>query len=285
MKPSRPHISTLVGLAFVIVVLVSVAFAMSRQSPSGDNTSGSDLVSIASTGPSQTLASQESFSGSIPPCCSPPVAPSVTPYDARLLEESDRFWDRWRVPIHMYLPHDATSMVDNVRNADLVVRGRIQDLYIGEYWRGDRGEEPYPLAYIRIGIDEVLKGEPASRTPGVVEVQLGVAAEDLEQIRARLPDHDNLWFLKGPVGYEGRDLRPQSESEIAPFAYVMTNAYQGVLREINGNVEAVGSEELVEMLGADHFPMLLDGTRFDVMMAAARATAAPLPDPLPSAVP
>jgi len=275
MKDSRRLVSILSGIAVVAVVLGTIAVALPKLGR--DGLSGSDVTSIASVlplaTPASTAVAEVSAGPTTGPCCSTTPPASPTPFDNRLLAESDLFWERWRVPIHVYLPHEATSLAEEFRIADLVVRGRIADLYIGEYWRGSRDEEPYPLAYIKIEVEEILKGEPASRTPGAVEVQIGVARADLEDIRARLPDHDNLWFLNGPEGYEGRDLAPQNESEIAPFAYVTTNDYQGVLREINGTVKLVQPEALAELFGPDHFPLPLDGTSFQLVLADVRTLA------------
>lgn len=170
----------------------------------------------------------------VTPCCTP----SPTPVIDEALAESDQFWATWLEPIHFGLTDDVASLADATAQAHLVVRGRITDLYIGEYWQMEVRDEPLALAYVSVEIQEVLKGEPVSRTLGTVEVQIGEAGPDLEELRAALPAHDHLWFLM----FEP-DMRPRvppNETEIAPFVYFATNEYQGVLRGINGVVRVNG---------------------------------------------
>jgi hypothetical protein len=205
------------------------------------------------------------------------VAEIVDVSPGGVVQLSDAFWARWQVPIGLDLPNDASSLADAVTNADLIIRGRITDLYVGEFWRGAPDEDPVPLAYASIGVDELFKGEPASRTPGRVEVQMGIAGSDLQSLRAALPEEEYLWFLKGPEGYVGRDLAPQNSAEIAPFAYVPFNDYQGVLRNLDGLVNVIARDVVAEACGPHHFPLLLDGTDFAAVVEQVRELTSPAP--------
>jgi hypothetical protein len=218
---------------------------------------------------------------SISPAPTPSSPAPTSASDA--LTHSSRYFARWLNGIHYGLHYEPESLAEQFEIADLVVRGPIADLYIGEYWLSHPEEQPYPLAYIRIDVQEVLKGEPVSRTGGDVEVQVGSAGSDLETIRAALPTHDNLWFLMGPSGYEGRDWPPQSESEIAPYAFVTTNDYQGILRNIDGTVQVVAPGALNALYGPDYFPSALDGTSFQSLLEKVREISGPTASVRPSA--
>lgn len=262
MNVNRREIVQLAGvLVTAIAVVAAIAVSMPTLAPTNP---GNSTVAGASS-PSPTTAqstdtpTQTPSSSPAASCCTPSGTPSLADLE---LQRSDSFWQRWQVPIHIYLPHDASSLAEEVGYADLIVRGQIADLYIGEYWRTARDEDPMPLAYVSVRVDQVLKGKPAWRTPGFVEVQMGFAGPDLESLRAALPAEEYVWFLKGPEGYGGRDLPPQNQSELAPFSYVRTNDYQGVLGNIDGKVNPVGGADLADAYGPDHFPLLLKGTDF-----------------------
>jgi len=196
-----------------------------------------------------------------------------TPDPDSQLVESDEFWAQWLDPIGFELPHDATSLVHAVAQADLIVRGHIQEVYVGEYWRDSADEPPFPLAYALVEVGEVLKGEPESRTPDVVEVQLGrLASEsDLERINDLVPDHDNMWFLMYGPNHGTRRLEPQKSAAIAPFEYFLGNEYQGVLREIGGQIRVVGGAELLSDYGPDHYPLPLEGGDFEGLVEEIRS--------------
>jgi hypothetical protein len=204
----------------------------------------------------------------------PTLATATPTFDvAAELDASNWFWAEWLEPIGFELPYDAAVLFDAVGQADLIVRGHIQEVFVGEYWRDSADERPYPLAYARVEVGEVLKGAPASRTPGIVEVQLGrLASEsDLERINDLAPDHDNLWFLMYGPNYGLRRLEPQKSAEIAPFEYVLGNEYQGVLREIGGQIRVVGGADLLADYGPDHYPLQLEGGDFDVLVEEIRS--------------
>jgi len=194
----------------------------------------------------------------------------ATPDGSATRRESDAFWNYWADEPHAWLTHQAASLEDNVGLAHLVVRGHMTDVYVGEMW--DMGMGPaVPITYVRVAIGEVLKGSPISRTDGFVEVGLGtVSNEVLDDLRARLPQHDNVWFLMSDEALSPRS--PANETEIAPYAYVPSNDLQGVLRSIDGRVRVIKPAWIETFLGEDHFPLLLQGTNFAELVEEVRET-------------
>jgi hypothetical protein len=194
------------------------------------------------------------------PCC---VTPSPPPSQVPGLAASDLFWNRWVDSCFFGVYPLPSSLAEIVRDADLIVRGSIADLYVGEHWRGGPDEPSYPLAYVRVEIDEILKGAPVSRESGSVEVQLGDSPEDLNQLRKRLPTHDHLWFLT----YEGIEGRSEwNQSEIAPYAYYAPTEVATVFRDVGGVVRVLRPDWIAESYGSDQFPLALDGSDFDKLI-------------------
>lgn len=190
-----------------------------------------------------------------------------TPVPGETLAESNAFWNYWADPPFPRPRPDATSLQDSVALSDLVIRGHIVDVYVGEYqWTNGTA---VPVVYVKVAVNELFKGNPISRTAGYVEIGLGsLDAAGVEQLRAALPQHDNIWFLKYDPG-------PATRSDIAPYAYLMLNDQQGVLRDINGKVRLVQPQYLIDSLGPDAFPLPFEGTSFADLVKQLRAIAVP----------
>jgi hypothetical protein len=160
------------------------------------------------------------------------------------------------------------TLEDDFRQSHLVVRGHITDVYVGEYWEPN---QHLPVAYARVAVSEVLKGDPVWREPGYVEIQLGSTSEEIIQnLQSKLPEHDNVWFL-----LHIETLRPRTlghRTEIAPFAYMGVNDLQGVVRNIDGDVAVIKPRWYKgnPTLSVDMFPRSLQGTRFDAFLARLR---------------
>jgi hypothetical protein len=198
-----------------------------------------------------------------PTCC----ATFSTPVPGETLAESNAFWNDWADPPFGRPRPDATSIRDAVDLSDLVIRGHIVDIYIGEYWT--TGGRHVPEVYVKVQINELFKGSPVSRTQGYVEIGLGsLDPAGVDGLRIALPQHDNVWFLKYEPG-------PATRSEIAPYEYIPLNGQQGVLRDINGKVRLVKPQYLIDSLGPDAFPLPLEGTSFDSLIEQLRAIAGP----------
>jgi hypothetical protein len=243
--------------------------ALSPSEPAPSANSSADT----SPGAAPTLASSPTLAPSPTPTLAPtltpiPTPPLPSPSSVSGLAASDRFWDQW-VETECWFGIDPlpSSLAEIVRDADLVVRGPIVDLYIGEYWRGDAHGPSHGLAYAKVAIEELLKGDPVSREAGFVEVQMGYAPDDLDDLRAKLPAHDHLWFL----GYEDPDTRGEfNQSEMVGFVYYAPKDYETVFREINGVVEILAPGPIREVYGKDEFLLTLDGTDFEELVDQVR---------------
>jgi hypothetical protein len=197
----------------------------------------------------------------------------ASPSFAGGLRASDEFWD----PLYdtcwfgaAFFP--SPTFAEMVEQSDLIIVGRIDDMYIGEHWDGGDGYL-WPLVYMRVAISDTLKGEARSRDPGTVEIQMAYAyADDLDKMRSRLPAHEHMWFLQLE---DASDRGPQNQSPIAGFAYYSTDYPQtSILRNIHGSVEVIKPDSIARALTPQSFPVPLDGTDFEAVVERVRDMAA-----------
>ncbi len=197
-----------------------------------------------------------------PPCCEEtPVPP---PSHAAGLEASDRFWNHW-YDTCWFGAFDISSSVEEIADqSDVVVRGSISDLY-------SRGSGLWELAFVKVAVAEVLKGEPVTREAGTIEVYLSLGSwSDIEEMRSRLPRHDHLWFL---VHESTRD--PDGRFAAASKTYYATDDPQvSVIRDVGGTVQVIRAEAIANVFSRFQFPVPLDGTRFDTLVKSVRQAVA-----------
>jgi hypothetical protein len=193
---------------------------------------------------------------------SPSAPPLPPPSFVAGLAASDRFWDYW-VDTDCFFGLDPLmgSYREMARKSDLIIRGRIVDVYIGEYWTMIEGEASYPLAYAKVAVDELLKGEPVSREEGFVEVQIGHAPEDMADVRSNIPMDDHLWFLD----FEDREDRGpgNNDVEIAGYVYYAGQDVEEIFRSIGGVVELLRPGRIRAVYGRDAFLLTLQGMNFE----------------------
>jgi hypothetical protein len=170
------------------------------------------------------------------------------------------------------MPYGLKSVRDATELADLVIRGSITDLYIGEQWIGAPDEPGEPMAYIKVQIDEVLKGEPESRSEGSVEVQFGFGYGEFDTLAAEpMPTGEYVWFLLHEATRRENDGRPPRVSEIFPFAYYIPNEVQGVVLNANGAAEVVLADRFEGSWGTARFPMTIRGQNFESVVDVVRS--------------
>jgi hypothetical protein len=221
----------------VVVVLALLALLVVSQPVPSERTAAAPAPSAS---PTQWLSPEISpIAGHFPVIGTerrPVPLVSPTPLNSEELARSDRFWNGYLPqPDPFLLDFEFTSLADITLRADLIIRGRVTDFYVGEQWVFKEDEPTSPVAYARFEIEEVLKGETVSRAVGSVEVQVSIAGEDWDPSEASpLPDHEHLLFLMHEATYH-RELGkpPRDYSEIAPFAYFIPSP-QAVLRNIDG---------------------------------------------------
>jgi hypothetical protein len=261
----------IVGAALVVAILGGCSYLGADATPSSEvqspaqsvatsaspDSTSSEATATVSIGPSSdptptaSLATPAATDPATPPptpCCM--TTPSPSPSFAAGLAASDRFWKHWFEECFFGAFHIASSLEEITSQSDLVIRGKITDLYsrvLGGIWH---------VAYVKVLVTEVLKGEPASAEAGTVEVQVGFASSDLDDLRSSLPAHDQLWFLTQD---EGRDT------------YNTTDYPQvSVLRDIGGIVRVIQPEWIAGAYSRRHFPVPLDGTSFEELVAQVR---------------
>lgn len=192
--------------------------------------------------------------------------------------DSDVFWERFiGFGPPEALEYDFNSLDEVTTAVDLIVRGHITNVYIGEEWSKSPGLPPLPIVYASVTVDEVLKGVPVSRTPGAVEVQLTIAARSFDVRSVSAPTEEYLWFLIYEPTHRIELGKPLVNSEIAPFAYFRPNQYQAVLRNFNGDVEVPIAVRVSAAYGANKFPLPLQGQRFQLLVDDVRERAGAAP--------
>lgn len=256
------------ALVAVLLVGCTTSGPPSVANPSGSAFPAEATESVPRVMPSGSLEATTLRTPPVTPTASPRQTPisARTPAQNDAVAESDTFWRVWVQTPHGEPAFNAGSLAENLRQADLVVRGRITDVYVGEYWDGWE-----PIVYATVALDEVLKGEPLSRTPGFVEVGLGILYDESLLERLPTPTHDNVWFLLHEESRWPRE-RP-NKSDIAPFAYLRVNEQQGVLRNIDGRVKAVEPYWIERALGPDHFPLPLEDADYSELVEKLRDVA------------
>lgn len=223
-------------------------------------------VPTAAPEPTETAAPSPSQVASDGPAPTP-----VDPVSER--ERSEIFWGR----VSNFAPYGHTydSLADITAAAHLVVRGRIVDLELGQVhpFGADLPDDisaPYPEIFGVVEITEVLKGEPVSRTPGLIEVAgLGRSSMTIDD----LPGGEFIIFLMNHAQQrEERGLPPSADPDDR-FHYERPNGYQCVLREIDGVIDIIdGPAGWEEAFGP--FPSGLDGKPIDELAEDLRALVA-----------
>jgi hypothetical protein len=231
---------------------------------------GSPGVSASTLPPSP--APTQSQSPTETPSPIPTLAVSLAPFEQ--LTRSDAFWERWVAFLApQTLDYVYKSLDDIVAGSDVIVRGRIAEVYMGEMWAYNDVEPLVPLIYARVAISDVLKGEPLSRMTGTVEVLLGPGVEEGVLDRP-LPTEEAIWFLKSRAK-EGELLgRPQASSEIAPYSYFRPNTYQAVIRNIGDESRPMFPDMVKQSYGNHEFPVGLVGQPFETLVQDVRESVA-----------
>lgn len=231
--------TSVAGLILVVVAAVAIAFAASASTPRVPSPVGGTVSTSAPEDSGTALDPTEGYWTSV----------------------SDFVLTNWRY-------ESLEAMTEDV---DLVVRGHLVGVVVKRIQSFEQNElhESLPSAFGIVEIDEVLKGKPASQTPGTVLVaRLGVA--DAES--ASLPKESVILFLKSYAQMR-RDagVTPSKDAEDQYF-YARPNGYQCLLREVDGRVALVpGPEGWAEALGP--FPSELEGMSVSTVLAEIARTA------------
>lgn len=270
-------VAILVGACAVHTGQGSPSIPVASLRPSIDATLGTPAIGQGSPAPSTGASSLPSVSSLPSPTVGITPQPSLsspTPASGPLVsvEAHDRLWDPFvdlGPPIG--LPYGLRSVRDATELADLIIRGSITDLYIGEQWIGAPDDPGEPFAYLTVQIHEVLKGDPVSRTDGAAEVQFGFGYGEFDTLASEpMPTGEYVWFLLHEATQRENDGLLPRDSEIYPFAYYIPNEVQGVVLNANGNAEVVLADRFKGSWGTERFPMTIRGQSFEGVLEEVR---------------
>lgn len=214
--------------------------------------------------PSASIQPKEPAGGAAATTVRPSFVSSAPPLSPE--ERSEAFWD----PLSHYghFMYNFDSLGAMINGSDLVVRGRIVEVRQGrEVVFPDDVAVVADLKFIiaTVAVDEVLKGDVQTRTPGTLEIELWLPQPTMyEQVRANVPGHDHLFFLLN-VALESRrwDQEPNDGDE---HTYALTNL-QGILRNIDGVTRGLDREE------PEAFSAALEDDPFEEVVDRARSLA------------
>lgn len=202
---------------------------------------------------------------SILPTAVPSLATATPINPSAEKARSDAFWEAL-VGVGALYNFEYDSLADISADVDLIVRGRIADVYIAP----DRtGEEELDTIWATVAVEDILKGEPITRNPGTIEVMLWFPGQ-WDTVRTNVPSEDALFFLMYDTAdaiRRGDDIR---NPEWSRYTYWRPND-QAVLRNIDGRVSVIARDEIIEEWGPDRFPVPLEGQPFDDVVSQAAA--------------
>ena len=178
---------------------------------------------------------------------------------------SDTFWEPLVAAGALY-NFEYESLADITSDVDLIVVGRIVRLYRAPERTSD---EQLEMIWATVGVDDVLKGDPLTRSPDTIEVMLYLTGP-WDIVRVNLPAEEALFFLVNDTADATRRGEEISDPEWSRYVYWRPND-QAVLRNIDGQVSVIARDEIIEVWGADRFPVPLEGQPFDDVVNQVKA--------------
>jgi hypothetical protein len=184
--------------------------------------------------------------------------PSVSP-EGHDRPRSDAFWRSITHVGHYGLTYESLSEITAATH--LIVRGHVTGAREGYFYPYGGGSDQIPITVGLFTIDEILKGQPESRQPGVIEV---AELADTETTSANLPSDGVLLFLMNEAQQRAEAGNPLTDPEQERYTYLRPNGYQCVLRNWNGRVIVTDRNEI------EGFPEALHGTDFAAVIDEVR---------------
>jgi hypothetical protein len=161
------------------------------------------------------------------------------------------------------------SLEDITREVDLVVVGRITDVFVKPVLTGNG--ESIDNIFGHLAYDDVLKGVPNTTKQGEILVQLWRSGP-FETVKANIPDELDLFFLINDAAHLARIGEESRDPEAAAVTYWRPND-QAVIRNIDGYVNVVAKDDIEQEWGPDRFPLHLDGRPFEEVVDQVRTFA------------
>jgi hypothetical protein len=155
-----------------------------------------------------------------------------------------------------------------VEDVDLIVVGSIAELYVADVKSTDG---TYPQIWAEFRVSDVLKGQPASRVSGFVDVALSPAGS-WEYAADNVPDEEVILFLMNEAAYRERYGQVSVDPEAEQYMYWRPNP-QGFLRNVDGQVDVFDRDRMATDYGRQDFPMTTVGHEFRDVIEAIRSAA------------
>ena len=130
----------------------------------------------------------------------------------------------------------------------------------------------YPSIWAKFELSDVLKGKPASRVPGFIDVLL-TSSDAWEYAVDTVPNEEVILFLMNEADYKARFGQETADPEADKYVYWRTNP-QAVLRNVGGEVDVIDRDVIGMDYGRNHYPMTIVGDDFEQTIDAIRRAAA-----------
>lgn len=238
--------------------------------------------SLAGAGPSASSGEPSEPSGSLDatdpraslttarPAASMPL-PSLRPAESPGAStptpspDESLFWQLTLGGAHAYAYESVREIVEA---SDVVVVGTLSGVRPADRTILSPGE-PYEsfidFALVTVEIEEVLKGEPVTRTPGRLDWRITIGQSTVETVASVLPTGRYMLFLiHGP-----NDLAPDgSPEEKARWRFVYSNTNGGIVGEVDGLATDLTLDQDPAL-----FPTIIAGQPFEELRERVRQAA------------
>jgi len=204
---------------------------------------------------------------STPGHSSPPGQSPLVTSAPRDEQSAETFWTAVTPNGEYGFEYDTPASI--VKDVDLIVLGRIAGVYTGDI---HTTEKTWPSIWARFEIDDVLKGNPVSRTPGFVDVML-TSSPAWSFASSNVPDEQVVVFLMNEEANRARVGEAPTEPELEHYEYWRPDE-QAVVRNIGGKVGVIDAERMRIDYGSDVFPMTVLGDDFDATVSAIKKVVA-----------
>jgi hypothetical protein len=205
-----------------------------------------------------------------PTPAAPTPTPRILPIPTLTTATADNLQAFWSQALdlscsEMMQDEDWESLDQMTTDVDLVIVGR--PAYVSTYFDEDWGEDR-PL--INVAVDDVLKGSLSSDVPNVVKLVdwYGTFADTIE---APIPAVPTVLFVRNTAlreQYINESPQPQDQ-----YTYYLPSDYQNVMPELDGKVFIPYAHRISAWIGANEFPLALEGTSFDKLVSQIRLAA------------
>ena len=254
-----------------LAVLASLVAACALLPAAGTSPAPSEAATPSPAGLSSPAPSLATSTPLVTPTAAASSTPAPSPEESGLDDadkaHSNTFWESL-VAVGGLYNFEYESLNDITADVDLIIMGRIESVYRAPE---KTGPEEFDYIWATVAVEDVLKGEPVTRTPGTVEVLLWPSGP-WKRVSENVPSESALFFLMNEAAHLLRRGETIRDPEWAQYVYWRPND-QAVLRDFGGRISVIARDEVIDEWGADRFPLPLDGRPFDQIVSQVAALA------------